>query len=110
MYAQNPSSSSFPFLFGLPGMVDLLVEDCSGCLSWEGEGGGCVSWEGEGGVCSESASLATESGVVSGRGSKYNSYVLQVTSAMSECATKSHYDNIQSHSQTWKGRPGNEAR
>ena len=70
---KTPVVSSSPFLLGLPGMVDLLVEDCSGCLSWEGEeggGGGCVSWEGEGGVCSESASLATESGVVSGRGSK----------------------------------------
>ena len=72
MYAEDSSGFIFP-LFGLPGTVDLLVEDCSGCLSWEGEeegGGGCVSWEGEGGVCSESASLATESGVVSGRGSK----------------------------------------
>ena len=70
---KTPVVSSSLFLFGLPGSVNLLLEDCSGCLSWEGEEGGgegCVSWEGEGGVCSESASLATESGVVSGKGSK----------------------------------------
>ena len=63
-----------------------------------------MSWEGEGGVCSESASLATESGVVSGRGSKL--CTTSHTSGTSECATKSHCDNIQSHSQAWKGRPG----
>ena len=71
-----------PFSLGLPGTVELLVEDCSGGLSWEGEGG----------VCSESASLATESGVVSGKSrikTEHNTFMLQVTSAMSECATKS---------------------
>ena len=92
-----------PFSLGLPGTVELLVEDCSGGLSWEGEGG----------VCSESASLATESGVVSGKSrikTEHNTFMLQVTSAMSECATKSQYDNIKPHSRTWRGGFGNEAR
>ena len=90
MYAQDPVVFSSPSSLGLPGTVELLVEDCSGGLSCEGEEGGgesCVSWEGEGGVCSESASLATEPGVVSGKGrikTERNTFVLQVTSAMSE--------------------------